>query len=242
MPITNSAAGTRIDEIADGIHRISTPIPPAQFPGGFTFNQFLIVDDEPLLFHTGLRGLFPLVSEAIASVLPVERLRYISFSHVEADECGALNQFLAAAPQAVPLCGRLAADVSIRDLADRPPRLLDDGETVSLGRHAVQWTYTPHLPHGWECGYLFETSTRTLLCGDLFTQGGHVHAPLIDGDILTTSEAMRAQMDYFAHAPHTRASIDKLAALAPTTLACMHGSSWRGDGAALLRRLADQLG
>jgi len=242
MGITNSASGTRIDEIADGIHRISTPIPPSDFPGGFTFNQFLVDDDEPLLFHTGLRGLFPLVSQAVATVLPLARLRYIGFSHVEADECGALNDFLAVASHAVPLCGRLAADVSIRDLADRPPRPLDDGEEVALGRHTVRWLYTPHLPHGWECGYLFETRTRTLLCGDLLTQGGDVHAPLIDGDILGPSEAMRSQVEYFAHAPQTGALLDKLAAQAPTTLACMHGSAWRGDGAALLRQLAARLG
>ncbi len=242
MGITNSVSGTRVDEIADGIHRISTPIPPSAFPGGFTFNQFLIADDEPLLFHTGLRRLFPLVAEAIASVLPLARMRHIAFSHVEADECGALNDFLAAAPQAAPLCGRLAADVSVRDLADRPPRVLDDGQEVSLGRHTVRWIATPHLPHGWECGYLFETRTRTLLCGDLFTQSGDTHAPLIEDDILAPSEVMRARLDYFAHAPQTRALLDKLAALAPTTLACMHGSSWRGDGAGLLRRLADRLG
>jgi glyoxylase-like metal-dependent hydrolase (beta-lactamase superfamily II) len=130
----------------------------------------------------------------------------------------------------------------VRDLADRPPRVLDDGQDVSLGRHTVRWIATPHLPHGWECGYLFETRTRTLLCGDLFTQAGDTHAPLIEDDILAPSEVMRAQLDYFAHAPQTRALLDKLAALAPTTLACMHGSSWRGDGAALLRQLADRLG
>ncbi|MEO8604099.1 MAG: MBL fold metallo-hydrolase [bacterium] len=242
MGITNHTSGTRIDEIADGIHRISTPVPPSEFPGGFTFNQFLIEDDEPLLFHTGLRGIFALVAEAIAAVLPVARLRHIAFSHVEADECGALNDFLTAAPQALPLCGRLAADVSVRDLAARPPRALDDGEEVSLGRHTVRWVYTPHLPHGWECGYLFETRTRTLLCGDLFTQAGAVHEPLIEADILAPSEAMRGQMDYFAHAPQTRALLDKLAALHPAVLACMHGSSWRGDGATLLRQLADRLG
>jgi flavorubredoxin len=241
MTTTNRESGTRVDEIADGIYRISTPVPPDGFPGGFTFNQFLIDDDEPLLFHTGLRRLFPLVREAIEAVLPVARLRHVSFSHFEADECGALNEFLGVAPRAAPLCGRLAADVSVRDVADRPPRALDDGEEVSLGRHSVRWLYTPHVPHAWECGLLFETRTGTLLCGDLYTQSGHEHVPITESDIVAPSEAMRKQLDYFAHAPHSRVTLERLAALRPRTLACMHGASWRGDGAALLRALADSL-
>lgn len=241
MGITNSESGTRVDEIADGIHRISTPVPPDAFPGGFTFNQFLIEDEKPLLFHTGLRQLFPLVVEAIASVLPPERLRYVAFSHVEADECGALNDFLNVAPTAQPLCGAVAADVSIRDLADRPPRALEDGEELSLGRHTVRWIYTPHLPHAWECGYLYETATRTLFCGDLFTQSGHEHPPLTEADLLAPSEAMRAQMDYYAHSPDTGALLEKLAATEPTTLGCMHGASYRGAGGKLLRALKKAL-
>jgi len=241
MGITNSDSGTRIDEIAEGIYRISTPVPPRDFPGGFTFNQFLIDADEPLLFHTGLRQLFPLVREAIGSVLPPERLRYVAFSHVEADECGALNDFLAVAPGALALCGTVAADVSVRDLADRPPRALGDGEEVSLGRHTVRWLYTPHLPHGWECGYLYEVTTRTLLCGDLFTQSGHEHFPVTEGDILASSEEMRGQMDYFSHSPETGALIEKLAATEPAVLGCMHGASFRGDGGRLLRSLKQAL-
>lgn len=241
MGVTNAESGTRIDEIAAGIYRISTPVPPGDFPGGFTFNQFLIDDDAPLLFHTGLRQLFPLVREAIATVLDPPRLRYLAFSHVEADECGALNQLLSIAPDAVALCGAVAADVSVRDLADRPPRPLNDGEEVSLGRHTVRWLYTPHVPHAWECGYLYESATRTLLCGDLFTQPGHRHAPLIEADILAPSEAMRAEMDYYAHSPKTGELIEKLARTDPTTLACMHGSAWRGDGGSLLRALAGTL-
>ena len=237
MGITNADARTRIDEIADGIYRISTPISPKDFPGGFTFNQFLIDDDEPLLFHTGLRRLFPLVTEAIASVLDPSRLRYVSFSHVEADECGALNDFLQMAPNAVPLCGAVAADVSVRDLADRAPRVLEDGEELALGLHTVRWVYTPHVPHGWECGYLYEATTRTAFCGDLFTQSGHEHPPLTENDILAPSEAMRAQMDYYAHSPETGALLEKLAATEPRTLACMHGASFRGDGGQLLRAL-----
>ncbi|MFI5317799.1 MAG: MBL fold metallo-hydrolase [Myxococcota bacterium] len=241
MGVTNRESGTRVDEIADGIYRISTPVPPESFPGGFTFNQFLIDDDEPLLFHTGLRRMFPLVREAVESVLPVARLRHVSFSHFEADECGALNEFLGAAPRAAPLCGQLAADISVRDVADRAPRTLADGDAVALGRHEVRFIYAPHVPHAWECGYLFETRTRTLLCGDLYTQGGHEHVPLTESDILGPSEAMRAQLDYFAHAPGSRAILERLAGLAPSTLACMHGAAWRGDGARQLRALADSL-
>jgi flavorubredoxin len=240
--ITNKDSGTSVDEIADGVYRISTPIPPQAFPGGFTFNQFLIKDDEPLLFHTGLRRMFPLVSEAVAAVIPLARLRHVSFSHYEADECGALNEFLAAAPNAAPLCGQLAADVSVRDYADREPcAVADDGE-VSLGRHTVRFLHTPHTPHAWECGFLFETRTRTLLCGDLFTQAGHQHVPLTESDILGPAEATRANFkDYFAESPKLRGSLERLAALQPTTLACMHGASFKGDGAGLLRALAQNV-
>jgi flavorubredoxin len=237
--ITNGDSGTRIDEIADGIFRISTPA--TEVPGGFTFNQFLIKDEEPLLFHTGLRRLFPVVSEAVQRVLPLERLRWIGFSHFEADECGSLNDFLAAAPHAEPVCGRVAKMVSVDDVADRPAIGLANGEEMILGRSTVRWLDTPHLPHAWECGYLLESSSSTLLCGDLLTQGGAVHDPLTESDILGPSEEMRGHMDYFAHARNTRELLEKLAATEPTTLACMHGASWRGDGGSLLHALADRL-
>ncbi len=238
--ITNAASGTNVHEVADGIYRINTPI---NFPdgNGFSFNQYLVVDDAPALFHTGLRRLFPVVSEAIASVMPIERLRYVGFSHVEADECGALNQFLASAPQAVPLCGRIAAMVSIEDMADRAPRVLADGESLSLGRHTLEWFDTPHVPHGWECGLMMDSRTGTFFCGDLFTQPGHGEKPLTDADILEPSEAFRQSMDYFAHAPQSAATLLKLAERGPRTLACMHGSAWQGDGGSLLRGLADSL-
>jgi flavorubredoxin len=237
--ITNAQAGTRIDEVAPSIYRIATPLDVV--PGGFSFNQYLVVDEEPLLFHTGPRRLFPLVSQAIAAVMPLDRLRHVGFSHFEADECGALNAFLAAAPQARPLCSQVAAMVSVNDVADREARALADGETLSLGSKRVRWFDTPHLPHGWECGYLFEEETRTLLCGDLFTQPGSRHEPLTSGDILSPSEAMRQAMDYYAHAPSTAALIAKLADTRPTTLACMHGSAWSGDGRALLLELSQAL-
>lgn len=241
MNAPSHASSTRVDEIADGIFRISTPVPASVVPGGFTFNQYLIRDDEPLLFHTGPRMLFGAVSEAIERVIPLATLRHVSFSHVEADECGSLNRFLAVAPQSAPLCGQVAAMVSIGDLADRPPRVLADGERLPIGRHIIQWHDAPHLPHGWECGFLSETTTRTLLCGDLFTQFGEQHPAITEGDILGPSEAARIGMDYYAHSPDTGRLLEKLAATAPTTLACMHGPAWRGDGAALLQSLGARL-
>ena len=235
--ITNAASGTNIHEIAPGIYRINTPV---DLPGGlgFNFNQYLIADAEPLVFHTGPRRMFPLVAEAIGNVLPLATIRYVAFSHVEADECGALNDFLAAAPGAVPVCGQIAAMVSVNDLADRPARALADGDMLSTGEHALRWLDAPHVPHGWECGFMMETHTHTLLCGDLFTQGGSGAIPITESDILGPSEAFRAPMDYYAHAPSTAAVLERLACEQPQVLACMHGSAWRGDGAALLRALA----
>lgn len=233
--VTNTQSGTNLFEIADGIYRISTPV------SNFSFNQYLIVDEAPLLFHTGLRKMFPLVREAVAKVVPVESLRYIAFSHVEADECGSLNEWLAAAPNSIPVCGTVAATVSIEDLADRTPRALADGEVLSLGRHSVRWFDTPHLPHTWECGYLMEDATKTLLCGDLFTQGGAGLPPLTESDILGPSEAFRQQTNYYSHTQNAREMLERLASEEPKVLACMHGSAWRGDAAGLLRALADKL-
>ena len=235
--ITNKHTGTNVHEIANGIYRINTPI---DFPDGqgFSFNQYLVVDDAPLLFHTGPRQMFPLVREAVSRVLPVERLRYVSFGHFEADECGSLNEWLAAAPAAEAVCGAIGAMTSVGDIADRPPRALADGDRLSLGRHTLRYFDTPHVPHGWDAGVMFDEATRTLLCGDLFTQGGNGATPLTEDDILGPSEAFRAPLDYYSHGPNTAAVIERLAAERPTTLACMHGSAWRGDGAALLRALA----
>jgi len=238
--ITNSQSGTNVQEVAAGIFRINTPI-PIPGAGTFNFNQYLVVDDAPLLFHTGQRGLFPLVQEAVASVIPVSRLRYVAFSHFEADECGALNDFLEAAPNAEPVCSGIAAMTSIVDYASRPPHVLDDSDELSLGARNIRWFDTPHLPHGWESGLIFETTTRTLFCGDLFTQGGAGKVALTSDDILGPSEAFRKPMDYYSHSPQTGAMLERLAGLKPETLACMHGSAWRGDGAALLRELAAAL-
>lgn len=241
----DSQSGTTIHEIEEGIYRISVPVPEADFG----YNQFLIVDDEPLLFHTGLRAHFPQVSEAIRTVMPLERLRYVAFSHFESDECGALNLFLNAAPQAVPVASRVAVLTSLADFAERPPRALADRETLPLGRRTVTWFDTPHLPHGWETGYLYESSTRTLFCGDLFTHGGAKAPALIDSDLLLPAEEFRVGFqtatglpDAYGFGRDAAAHIEKLAATNPRTLAVMHGSSWRGregEGAQLLRRLGE---
>lgn len=232
---------TCIDEIADGIFRISTGVPIPAIPGGFTFNQILIRDDTALLFHTGPRGLFEATRAAIERVMPVANLRYVAFSHHEADESGAMNEFLAVAPEAIPLCSQVGAMVSIQDLATRPPRAMADGETLDLGRHRIQWLDTPHVPHGWDAGLIWEEVTKTLLCGDLFTQPGSNLPPLTEGDILGPSEAMRAGMDYYACAEKAQATLARLGALRPNTLATMHGSAFRGDGAAHLHALGAAL-
>jgi flavorubredoxin len=232
---------SRVDEIAEGIFRISTSVPIPAIPGGFTFNQILIRDETPLLFHTGPRGLFEATRAAIETVLPVSSLRYLSYSHFEADECGAMNALLALAPGAVPLCGRVSAMVSMGDMADRPPKSMSDGEELDLGRHRIRWMDTPHVPHGWDAGLLWEPTTQTLLCGDLFTQPGAELPSVTEGDILGPSEAMRAGMGYFSCLDKARTTLARLAALRPQTLATMHGSSFRGDGAALLQGLADAM-
>ena len=231
---------TNVHEIAAGIYRINTPI---DIPGGpgFNFNQYLIADEQPLLFHTGPRRLFATISQAIGTLLPLAKLRYIAFSHFEADECGALNDFLAAAPQAEPVCSRIGARVSVNDVATRPARALADGEVLDLGRHRLRWLDAPHVPHGWENGYMMELETRTLFCGDLFTQGGAGTTALTDTDILAPSEAFRRQVDYYAHSPATASTLERLAREQPRTLACMHGSAWHGDAASLLRALSKSL-
>ena len=185
--------------------------------------------------------MFPLVAEAIGKVLPLERLRYVAFSHFEADECGSLNDFLAAAPGAVPVASQVAAMVSVNDIAARPALALADGEVLQTGRRTFKWLDAPHVPHAWENGFMMELTTRTMLCGDLFTQGGSGAVALTEGDILGPSEAFRAPMEYYAHAPHTAATLEKLAREQPRVLAVMHGSAWRGDGASLLRALSRSL-
>jgi flavorubredoxin len=215
-------------EIADGIYRISTFVPEVT-PDGFTFNQFLVAAEEPLLFHAGHRGMFPLIAEAVASVLPVESLRWISFGHVEADECGAMNMWLTSAPRSQVTFGALGCDISLNDLADRPPRPLADGEVIDLGGKRVRHISTPHVPHGWEAQVLYEETTGTLLCGDLFTQVGAGPA-LTTGDIVEPAVAAELVFRASTLAPHTADTMRMLGDLEPSTLAVMHGSSFHGDG------------
>lgn len=239
--ITNPHSGTRIDEVAAGIYRINTPLRIDAIPGGFGLNTYVIVDDEPLVFHTGWRRWFPFVAEAISKVVPLDRVRHVGYSHFEGDESGAMNEFLAAAPLAVPFAGQVSVMVSLQDQADRPPRGFAEGEEFTIGGKTLRWIDTPHVPHGWDCGVLFEKTTKTLLCGDLFTQPGADTPPVTNSEILTASEGMRKAMEYYAHATNTRRTLERLASLTPTTLACQHGSAYQGDGAALLRALADIL-
>jgi flavorubredoxin len=227
---------TTTTEIADGIFRFSTCVPIT--PDGFTFNQFLIRAEEPLLFHTGPRGMFGPVSDAVSKVVPLDTIRWITFGHVEADECGSMNQWLAAAPSAAIAHGHTGVMVSLNDLADRPPRGLDDGEVIDLGGKRVRHLDTPHVPHGWEARVLFEEVTGTLMCGDLFTHTG-------DGPALTRSDIVgpaRQAEDIFRATcltPATGPTIRKLAGLSPATLALMHGSSFNGDTVQALNDLAD---
>jgi flavorubredoxin len=241
MTVVDSHSGTSITEIADGVHRISTPLPPSVVPGGFSFNQYLLVDDEPLLFHTGMKSIFPLVRAAIEHVIPIERLRWIACSHNEADECGALVEMLSAAPEAQLLCGRVAAMIAFNDASPRPPHVLADGESIALGRKRFTWFDAAHVPHNWESGFAFESTTRTLLCGDLFTQGGADLPAVTESEIVGPSHAFRGVMDYYSLHPDTAKQIERLAATEPAVLACMHGSAFRGDGAAQLRELARTL-
>ena len=229
---------TRIAEIAPRTYRLSTLVPEVAPPAGFTFNQFLVLGDEPLLFHTGPRRMFPLVRAAVARVVPPERLRWITFGHYEADECGAMNDWLAVAPHAEVAHGQTACMVSLNDMADRPPRMLADGEVIDLGGGPrLRYLDTPHVPHGWEAGVLYEETSGTLLCGDLFTQLGDA-GPLIDGDIVGPAVAAEDAFRFSALHPSMPATIRRLAELAPHTLALMHGPSFAGDGAAALHGLA----
>jgi flavorubredoxin len=229
---------TRLDEIADGIFRISTYVPEVAPPAGFAFNQFLVLAEDPLLFHTGHRRLFPAIRDAVARLIPPERLRWISFGHVEADECGSMNLWLAAAPRAEVAHGATGCDVSLNDLADRPPRVLADGEMIDLGGKRVRYIDTPHTPHGWEAGLLLEETTGTLLCGDLFTQTGRSPA-VTDGDIVGPASAAEDLFGFSSLHPEMGGTIRRLATLAPRTLALMHGPAFAGDGAAALLALAD---
>ncbi len=229
---------TRVTEIAERIYRLSTFVPQIAPPAGFTFNQFLLEADDPLLFHCGPRAMFPSVSAAAARVVPLARLRWITFGHIEADECGSMNQWLAAAPRAEVAHGHVGCMVSLNDLADRPPRPLADGEVLDLGGRRVRHLDTPHVPHAWEARVLYEETTGTLLCGDLFTHVGD--GPALSGeDIVGPAAAAENMFGFTSLTAGTGPTIRRLAALAPRTLALMHGSSFAGDGRVALERLAE---
>ncbi len=224
---------TTTHEIADGIHRISTFVPDAGIP----FNQYLVVADEPLIFHTGMRQLFPLVSEAVGRIIDPTTLRYVTFGHFEADECGAMNQWLATAPAAEVVHGNIGVMVSLNDQADRPPRALADGEVLDLGGKRVRWIDTPHVPHGWDAGLLLEETTGTLFVGDLFTAMGDSPASTT-ADIVGPAQAAEDAFGATSLTPMTAPTIRRLAELAPATLALMHGPAFTGDTAAALGALA----
>jgi flavorubredoxin len=229
---------TKTDEIADGVFRFSTAVSGVG-PAPFTFNQFLLMADAPMLFHLGHRQMHADIAAAVARVTPLASLRYLGFGHVEADECGALNAWLAAAPNAQLVHSQTACMVSLNDLADRPPRALSDGETIDLGGRRLRWFDTPHVPHGWEAGLFFEETGSTLLCGDLLTHGGDGPA-VTESDVVEPAMALESMFHAMSMAPNTVAVLNRLADLAPATLAIMHGSSYRGDGAAALRALAER--
>ena len=227
----------RIDEIEDGIFRFSVLVSEIAPPAGFVFNSFLVIDEEPLLFHAGRRDMFPFFSEAVRSVMPLDRLRWISFGHVEADECGAMNLWLAAAPRSRVVHGETACSVSLQDLADREPRAVADGELITDARRRIRFVATPHVPHGWESGVIHEESAGILFCGDLFTQLGP--EAMTGGDLVGPAIVAEDLFHATSLGPATAPTIRRLADLEPRMLALMHGPVFRGDGGAMLRALAD---
>lgn len=228
---------TEVSEIADRIYRLTTFVPQVG-PTGFTFNQFLIGADEPLLFHYGQRALFPLISDAVKRVIPLEKLRWTTCSHVESDEAGALNQWLAAAPNATPAHGLIGCNIWLTDMADRAPKPLKNDETIDLGGKRVRWLDTPHIPHNWDAGLLYEEMTGTLFSSDLFTMMGPVE-PTTESDIVAPAIATAAKVPFMPWTPLAEPTLRRLAALKPTTIALMHGPTFKGDGAAALNGLAD---
>ena len=229
---------TAVDEIAEGIYRICTYLPDASPDGGFTFNQFLLDGEDPLLFHCGPRLLFPDIAEATERIIPLDRLRWISFGHFESDECGSMNRWLDAAQDSTLIVGQVTAQVNVADLANRPPQEWADGEVVELGGKRVRRINTPHVLHGWDAGLLYEEVTGTLLCGDLFTHTGG-GPPVRDDDVVERAFAAEDLFKSTALTPATARTIRSLAELAPTTLAIMHGSAFAGDCVEALIALAE---
>ena len=237
--MTDAHFQAALDEIADGIYRISIHVPEIGPPDGFTFNQFLVDADEPLLFHTGPKAMFPLVVEAVAKVRRPEELRWISFGHYEADECGSMNLWLDVAPHSQVAANEMACMLSLADQAARAPHVMADGDVLDLGGKRLRLVATPHVPHNWESQMLLEETTSTMLCGDLFSHFGNGSA-LVEHDLVGPAMALEDAMHQSSLSAHCGATIRRLADLAPTTLATMHGRSFRGDGGAALRALADE--
>jgi flavorubredoxin len=231
---------TDIAEIAAGIYRLSTFVPRAG-AAGFTFNQFLIDAEAPLLFHYGQRSLFPLIVAAVACIVPLAKLSWTTCSHVEADEAGALNEWLAAAPNATPAHGQIGCNIWLTDMASRAPRALKNDEVLDLGGKRVRWLDTPHLPHNWDAGLILEETTGTLFCSDLFTQMGPA-AATTESDIVGPAIAVSDRLPYMPATPGTAPTLRRLAALKPSTLALMHGPAFKGDGEAALNGLAEHYG
>ncbi len=231
---------TRIAEISDGIYRLSTLVPEIAPPAGFAFNQFLVLADEPLLFHCGHRAMFDSIRVAVETLMPIEKLRWISFSHLEADESGAMNLWQQAAPHAEVAHGQLGCNVSLNDLSLRPPRALADNEVLDLGGRRVRYLATPHVPHGWDAGLMLEEETGTLLCSDLLGQVGD-GPPLATGDIVAAALEAEDTFRSMSVTPETIATLRRLAGLAPETLAIMHGASLAGDCAGALEAFGEGL-
>jgi flavorubredoxin len=228
-----------IAEIAPDCFRISTYIPSINLQ----FNQFLVRDEEPLLFHTGMRALFPLVRDEVASIIDPSQIRWIGFSHFEADECGSLNEWLQLAPAAQPVCSIVGALVSVNDFANRPAHAMEDGEVLSTGKYSFRFLQTPHVPHCWEAGLMFEETNGTLFSSDLFHQNGDVEA-FTESDVIERSRKTLVDgqagpfANYLPYTQHTDATLQRLADLKPRTVAPMHGSAFSGDGERALRDLA----
>ena len=231
---------TQINEIAPDIFRISTFIPEINLQ----FNQFLVRDEQPLLFHTGMKGLFPVVRDAVATLLPPSTIRWISFSHFEADECGALAEWQTLAPEATAVCSFVGKMVSVDDVvARRPAQAMADEEVLSTGKYRFRMLLTPHVPHCWEASLLYEETQRTLLCSDLFHQNGDLE-PSTSSDVVgrfkqTLTDYQQGPLaNYMPYTPYTESTLQRLAALKPRTLAAMHGSTFVGDGAKALTDVA----
>jgi len=230
---------TAIDEIAPDLFRLSIYAPALDMQ----FNHFLVRDEEPLLFHTGLRSMFPALREAVATLIDPARLRYIAWSHFESDECGALNDWLQLAPHAEPVCTLIGKLVSVDDFSLRPARGMTPDDVLGTGKYRYRFYRSPHIPHGWDAGVLFEETRRTLFCSDLFHHFGNVEALTTSDLIDPTRKAMQQlqQGPLAGYMPYTRQTegvLRSLAGLQPETLAVMHGSSYRGQGDRLLTDLA----